>query len=176
MSPAAKLPTLRACSVIASAVGVRALCPDGAPHVRLVPCSCRAAVSCRAPVFCTRAVFAPAFASSFVKPLPAEGSKPLLLGVGVDVRPDDECHNVEEWDPSFLRKELLCKGECDRRRDPAHLHDRHEAGSNRGPDLVESSRSSDYGHRHQIDAVLDRRNLCSEKSTSVHPATEPASE
>jgi hypothetical protein len=91
--------------------------------------------------------------------LSPKGSEPLLLGVRVDVGPNDEGDNVEEWDPRFLREELLRKRETNGRSDPADLHDGPEARLDRGFHLVEGARAGDDGHGDQVNAVLDRRDL-----------------
>ena len=36
-----------------------------------------------------------------------QGREPLLLGMRVDVGPDDEGNDVKEWNPGLLREELL---------------------------------------------------------------------
>lgn len=79
--------------------------------------------------------------------------------MGVDVGADDETDDVEEGHPGGLGEELL--GECQRDGgdDPADLHDRPEAGLDRGLDLVEGARTGDKGHGDEVDAVLDGRDL-----------------
>jgi len=77
----------------------------------------------------------------------------------VDVGADDEADDVEEGHPSRLGQELLGKGQGDGRDDPADLHDRPEAGLDGRLDLVESTGAGNQGHGHEVDAVLDGRNL-----------------
>ena len=91
--------------------------------------------------------------------LPPQGCQPLLLRVGVDVRADDKGDDVEERHPHLLGQELLSKGQGDRGRDPRDLHDGHEAGADRRPDLVEGLCAGDDGHRDEVDGVLDWRDL-----------------
>jgi hypothetical protein len=88
-----------------------------------------------------------------------QSCKPLLLGVSVDVRADDEGNDVEKGYPSLLREEFLGKGECKRRRDPADFHNRHETSSNSRANLMPGSSSSDHRHRSKIDGILNRSNL-----------------
>lgn len=45
--------------------------------------------------------------------LPSQSCKPLLLGVLVDVRSNDEGHKVEERNPSLRWQELLGKRQAD---------------------------------------------------------------
>jgi hypothetical protein len=85
--------------------------------------------------------------------------EPLLLGVRIDVCSNDECDNVEEWNPGLLWEELLGKREADGRGDPADLHDGPEAGLDGRSNLVEGARTGDDGHSNEVNAVLDRRNL-----------------
>ncbi len=73
-------------------------------------------------------------------------SKPLLLGMGVDVSSNDERNDVEEWYPGLFREELLSKCQAKRRRDPANLHDWHETSSDCCSNLVPRSRASNDGH------------------------------
>lgn len=83
----------------------------------------------------------------------------LLLGLGIDVGADEEADNVEEWDPGLLGEELLRKRERDGGGDPGHLHDWHESCLPGRVDRVDVARAVDDGHRGQVDAVLDWRNL-----------------
>lgn len=50
------------------------------------------------------------FQSTYLLP---QGRQPLLLGVSVDVRPNDKAHDIEERHPRLLREELLRKCQCD---------------------------------------------------------------
>lgn len=79
--------------------------------------------------------------------------------MSVDICADDEGDEVEEGYPGLLRQELLGKCQSDRRRDPADLHNGHEACANSRSDLMPCPRTCNHGHRGQIDGVLDRRNL-----------------
>jgi len=85
--------------------------------------------------------------------------QPLLLGVRIDVRPNDESDDVEEGHPRLLRQELLGKRQRDRTAEPSDLHDGHEACSHRGRDLVRCTCAGDKGHGGQIDCVLDWSDL-----------------
>lgn len=76
----------------------------------------------------------------------SQGFETLSLGVGVNVGSDEEPDDVEERHPGVLRKELLGEGQRQRRRDPADLHDRVEAGLDGSADLVEGTGASDNGH------------------------------
>ena len=76
----------------------------------------------------------------------AESGKTLLLGNRVHIGTNEECDNVEEGNPGVLRKELLCKGQRQWRRDPADLHDRHETCFPSRMDLVESLSAGNNGH------------------------------
>lgn len=89
----------------------------------------------------------------------AERCQTLLLGDGVDVRPDDERDQVEEGDPSRLGQELLRKGQADGRGNPADAHDLPEPDAHGGADLVEGAGACDERHGGQVDAVLDGGDL-----------------
>lgn len=89
----------------------------------------------------------------------AEGRETLLLCGCVDVCANEEADNIKEWHPGMLGKELLCEGQSQRRRDPADLHDRHEAGLPGGMDLMDALCTCDDGHRYQVYGILDRSNL-----------------
>ena len=78
--------------------------------------------------------------------LPPQSSQPLLLGVGINVCTDHERDEIEEGNPSVLGQELLGKRQSQWRRNPADLHDRHEAGPDSSSDLVEGPRASDDSH------------------------------
>ena len=79
--------------------------------------------------------------------------------MGVDVGSDDETDDVEERHPRVLGEELLRKGKGQRRRDPADLHDGHEAGAHGSANLVDSARSGNNTHGGEVDSVLDRGDL-----------------
>ena len=87
--------------------------------------------------------------------LSPQSREPLLLGVRVDVCTNDESNDIEEWHPSMLGKEFLGERQGNRRYDPAHLHDGHEAGLDGGLDLVVGAGAGDQGHGHEVDGVLD---------------------
>jgi hypothetical protein len=89
-----------------------------------------------------------------------ESLKPLLLGLRVDPRADDEGEDVEKGHPCVLGEELLGERQCQWRGDPADFHDGHEAGSDGRSDLVEGSGSGNDGHGGEVDAILDRSDLC----------------
>ena len=95
-------------------------------------------------------------ATAVAEVLLAQGSEPLLLGHGVDVRADDEGDDVEEGDPRGLGQELLGEGEAQGRGDPGDLHDLHEADADCGADLMVGASARNEGHGHQVDGVLDR--------------------
>lgn len=101
------------------------------------------------------AIVGPSIVSPAVVPavavLPPESLQPLLLGVRIDVGANDEANDVEEGHPSLLRQEGLSEGQGDRRGDPGHLHDRHEASLHGRADLVESARAGDDGHAEEVD-------------------------
>lgn len=86
-------------------------------------------------------------------------SKPLLLGVRINVCADDEPDNIEKWHPRMLGQELLGKGQGDGRHDPADLHDGPEAGFDGCADLVECTGTCNQSHGDKIHAVLDGRDL-----------------
>ena len=81
--------------------------------------------------------------------------------MSVDIRPDDEGDNIEEWDPGLLRQELLRESQGQGRGDPADFHDSHESRPDGGSDLVPSSSASDDSHGHKINRILNRSNLVS---------------
>lgn len=83
----------------------------------------------------------------------------LLLGMGVDIEPNNEADDVKEWHPGMLREELLGKGKRQRRGNPADLHDGHEAGPDGSADLVEGTRARDHCHGRQVDHVLNGGDL-----------------
>ena len=56
-------------------------------------------------------------------------------------------------------QELLGKGQCAGRDDPAHFHDRHETGSDGRSDLVEGPGAGNDGHGGEVDCVLDGGDL-----------------
>lgn len=91
--------------------------------------------------------------------LPPQSLKPLLLRLGVDPGANDKSNDVEEGDPGMLGQELLGKGQCQGRDDPADFHDRHEAGSNGCSDLVEGPGAGDDSHGGKIDCILNRCDL-----------------
>jgi len=97
--------------------------------------------------------------------------------VCVDVRPDNERNNVEEWHPRFLWQELLRKRQRKRRGNPADLHDWPETGSDGRADLVEGACTSDDGHGGQVDGVLDRRDdqVGNKDLHDLRPQARPAS-
>lgn len=101
-----------------------------------------------------------------VRILPPQSLQPLLLGVRVDIRADDEAEEVEERHPGFVGEEGLGEGQGDGRRDPGDLHDGHEAGADGGADLVESAGAGDDGHGGQVDYVLDWGDLEGEQAVS----------
>ena len=96
-----------------------------------------------------------------------QSSKPLLLGMSVDISPNAERQNVEEWHPSLLWEELL--GKCQRqwRGDPADAHDRPEASADGGPDLMPGAGTGNDSHRREVYGVLDRRDLLARMSVIV---------
>lgn len=83
----------------------------------------------------------------------------LLLGVRVDIEPDNEPYDVEKWNPGVLWQELLGKSQRERRADPADLHDRHETSPHSCTHLVVSARTSNQCHRSQINSILNGRYL-----------------
>lgn len=89
----------------------------------------------------------------------SQGSKPLLLGMRVDVGANEETDDVEEWHPSAFGKELLRERKRDWGDNPADLHDGPEAGLDSRLDLVECAGSCDQSHGGQVDAVLDGGDL-----------------
>ena len=89
----------------------------------------------------------------------SQSGQSLLLGVRVDVCTDEECHEVEERHPHVFRQELLGECEGDGGRDPADLHDWHEACTDGGADLVESPCTGNDGHGGKVHCVLDGRYL-----------------
>ena len=101
--------------------------------------------------------------------LPQSG-QPLLLGVGIDIGPDNEGNHVEERHPSLLRQELLRERQRDGRHDPADAHDGQEARAHGGAHLVEGARAGDDGHGREIDRVLDGRHLRQFGTVSTRPS------
>lgn len=79
--------------------------------------------------------------------------------MGIDIGSNEESNDVEEGHPHVFRQELLSKGEGQGRGNPADLHDRHEPSLDGRTDLVDVARTGDYGHRGQVDAVLDGGDL-----------------
>ena len=77
----------------------------------------------------------------------------------IDVCTDNKGNDIEERNPGLLGQKLL--GKCQRqwRRDPAHFHNGHEAGSNGGSDLVKSPRTCNDRHRREVYCVLNWRYL-----------------
>jgi hypothetical protein len=94
---------------------------------------------------------------------PPQGSEPLLLGLGVDVRADDEGHEVEERNPHVFGEELLRESQADGRGDPSHPHDPPEAHPDGGPHLRVRLGAGDEGHGDEVYRVLDGSNLYAEK-------------
>jgi hypothetical protein len=88
-----------------------------------------------------------------------QSRKALLLGVRVDVSPDDKGDKVEERHPGFLWKEGLREGKADGRSDPRDAHDGPEAGADGRADLVECAGTGDDGHGDEVDGVLDGGDL-----------------
>ena len=86
-------------------------------------------------------------------------SEPLLLSVSVDVSANAKGDNIEEGYPCLLWQELLSEGQSNGRGDPGNLHDRHEAGTHRGADLMPGTSTSDDCHGGEVHSVLDGRNL-----------------
>jgi len=70
--------------------------------------------------------------------------------MGVDVCANNECDNVEEWNPGMLWEKLLRKGQRERRSDPADLHDSKEARPYCGPDLMPGTGSSNDSHASKV--------------------------
>jgi len=68
--------------------------------------------------------------------VPSERFKALLLGVSVDIGPDDEPDEVKERYPSVFGEEILRKGQSKWRGDPADFHHWHETNSNGRADLM----------------------------------------
>lgn len=97
--------------------------------------------------------------STITEVLLAKSSKTLLLGHGVDVGPNDEGDNIEEWHPKLIGQELLSKGKADGGCDPRDAHDSPEADLDRCANLVIGAGASDQSHGDQVNAVLNRRNL-----------------
>lgn len=79
--------------------------------------------------------------------------------MGIDVGADNEADNVKEWHPCLFWEELLRECERKRRDDPADFHHAEETSLDRSLDLVESARTSNEGHRRQINDVLNWRDL-----------------
>ncbi len=80
--------------------------------------------------------------------------EPLLLSMCVNVGADHKGDDVEEGNPCLLRQEFLGKRQCQRRCNPADLHDGHETCPNRGSDLVKGSCTGDDSHRGKVHRVL----------------------
>lgn len=76
----------------------------------------------------------------------SEGLEALLLCDRVDICANEECDNVEKWNPGVFGKEFLCKGQTQRGRDPADPHDRHESRFPRRMNLVDGLSAGNYGH------------------------------
>ena len=76
-----------------------------------------------------------------------QSSKPLLLGMGIDVGPNAEGYDVEERNPSLFGQEFLGKCQCQWGGDPADAHDGPETGAHGGADLVPGAGAGDDGHR-----------------------------
>lgn len=100
-----------------------------------------------------------AIATVVTEVLLAESSKALLLCDGVDVGTNDKRDNVEEWYPELVREELLRKGEADGGSDPGHAHHLPETDLDGGANLVVGACASNESHCHQVDGVLDGRDL-----------------
>lgn len=75
-----------------------------------------------------------------------QSSKSLLLSMSVDVSTNDECDNIEEWNPSLFWEEFLGECQSDGRGDPADFHDGHETCSDGRADLMPCSGTGDDGH------------------------------
>lgn len=88
-----------------------------------------------------------------------QSSKPLLLGVLIDVGTNDEGHKVEERNPSLFWQELLGKRQTDWRRNPANPHHGPEASSDGSSDLMEGAGTCNDGHEDQVNGVLDGGDL-----------------
>ena len=84
--------------------------------------------------------------TTLLRSLSPKRSKSFLLSVSIDIRSNDECNDVEEWDPGFLRQKLLGEGQSNRRCNPADPHDRHKTGSDGSTNLMECACPGDDSH------------------------------
>jgi len=99
------------------------------------------------------------FGASVTEVLLAQRRQALLLGNRVDVGADDERNKVEEGHPCVLGKELLGKGQAERRCNPADAHNFPETNLDSRPHVVEALSASNNGHGDEVDGILDRSNL-----------------
>jgi hypothetical protein len=121
---------------------------NSAPTILIAGASSNIAWTATVLVAGSPANIASATATAVAVVLSPQGSKPLLLGVRVDVCADDEADDVEEGHPCGFWKELLGEGQRDGRDNPADLHDGPETSPDGRADLVDcpGTRNERHGH------------------------------